>query len=808
MRELNKKILFSFLALILMSPLVQAQSLKAFLKAGEEAMADKDYYNAMYYYESATEFDTTDLSLKFLYGEAAYKLKAYTLAEKAFQYVSENDIDQSYPLAPFHLALTQQHLGKYEEAKTNYEIYLSENNGDDAYYTSRAEKEIAAVEWAKDKLDNPKEGTRIERLSDTINTPYSEFAASKNNGNLYYSSMRFEEKEKGRKVNRLFSKILKSEDEGSNIPLDDKFHSGGQHFANMAFNFDYSEAYYTICEYQNSYDLRCDLYKRSVLDNGEWGEAVKLPSTINDSISTNTQPAIGYDSNIDKEILFFVSNREGGKGKLDIWYSVIQDNSYTEPLNLEEINTVEDDISPFYHTPTSTLYFSTEGRLGMGGLDIYSSLKTIDGYMEPVNMEANTNSSFDDVYYALNPEGTQAHFSSNRIGSLYLDDSFEACCFDIYKADIEEVLVDLNILTFNELTRDPLDGTRVIIIDPITDEIVFDNLNPLGNEHNFKVKYSREYLIITEKEGFETDETSIKVNQFEPINKKIYLIPIGIKLEALTYDNDTREDLPGVKITLRNVSDPEAVPQVVVNRNTNKFDFDINAGYEYEIKAEKDGYETVIRMVNKDLLIDGVIRELIYMRNIDLNEYLPVNVYFDNDFPNPKSRNLYSDKSYSDTYSDFLSKKGEFKDQFVISLPEDLRIEAEDNQERFFEKDVKSGYERLQLFISKLKQRLDAGDKIELSLKGYASPRAQNKYNLAIGQRRIWTLKNEISRYENGALSGYIKSGQLQVIEVSFGEEIAAPTVSDSYIDKRSSIYSIDASKERKAEIVRVRILN
>ena len=803
-----RTVLKSILIIILTIPTVQAQSLKAFLKAGEEAMADKDYYNATYYFKTALEFDTSDLQLRYYYGEAAHKLRAYVLAEESFRFVVENDQDQSFPLAPFFLAHTEQLLGRYDDALMHYQLYLSENAGNDAYYTARAEKEIEAVKWARERINNPREGLTIERLSDTINTVYSDFGASRQDDALYYSSMRFEKKEKNRRINRLFSKVLKSEDGGTNAPLDDDFHNGGQHFANTAFNFDATEVYYTICEYINSFDLRCDIYKRKINADGEWGEAIKLPSSINDSLHTNTQPAVGYDLASGNEILYFVSNREGGKGKLDIWYSTIQNGNYSSPENLKDINTIEDEISPFFHSPTSTLYFSSNGRLGMGGYDVYSSIKNANTYAQPVNELALINSSFDDVYFVLNEEGNEAHFSSNRIGSLYLDESYEACCYDIYKANIEEILVDLNILTFNELTRDPLDGTRVIIIDPLTDKVVFDNINPLGNEHNFTLQYGRDYTIIVEKEGFEPYQTMLKVNQLDPIQRRIYLTPKAVILEILTFDEESLQDLPGVKITLENISDPDAEPITITNEDDNKFTFDINAGYDYEIIAEKDGYETVIQKVNKKLLIDGVIREEIYMRNIDLNEYLPVHVYFDNDHPNPRSISLYSELSYSDTYGPYLNKKQEFMDQFVIDLSDDLKLEARDNQENFFEKDVKGGYERLQRFIDKLKQRLDAGDKIELSLKGYASPRAQNKYNLAIGQRRIWTLKNEIRRFTGGALARYIDSGMLQVVEVSFGEEVAAPDVSDSYQDKRSSIYSVQASRERKAEIVRVRILN
>jgi len=792
---------------LLATSALHGQSLKAFLNAGAEAMEDSDYYNACYYFQSALEFDTTNVDVHYLYAQASFKLKAYTRAESSFQYILDHDADQLHPLASFYLGLTQQNLGKYDLARTHFQLYLSESEGDDPYYTARAEKEIAAVEWAQDRILNPREGLNVERLNDSINTAYSEFAAVKNGSSLFYSSLRFEKEEKSQLVNRLFSKILRYEEAGTNEPLDEEFHQGGQHFANMAFSHDASSVYYTICEYSQGVELRCDIYKRVIDESGKWGAAQKLPSAINDSLSTNTQPSIAYDLRLDKEVLYFVSDREGGKGKLDIWYSIINSNGYSDPINLESVNTIENEISPFYHSPTSTLYFSTDGRLGMGGYDVYSSVKVNGTFEDPVNEEALINSSFDDVYYVLNSEGTEAYFSSNRIGSLYLDDSYEACCFDIYRAEIEDKPVELKILSYNELTRNPLNGTRVIIIDPLTDEVVFESLSPTENEHNFTVRYRREYTIITEKEGFQTDETSIKINQLEPIDKKIYLTPLAVKLDVYAYDDITRDPLPGVLVTVNNL-DRDALPKLEFNESGNDFSFDINAGYNYEIIADKTGYERVIEPVNNLLIINGIIRQDVFLRPIELNEYLPVCVYFDNDRPDRRSNKLYTDKSYSETYDEYVSKKDEFKEQLSFTLSEKLAIEAEDEVERFFDKNVKQGYEMLLLFIGKLKQRLEAGDKIEISLKGYASPRAQNKYNLAIGQRRIWTIKNEIRQFENSVLEQYIDSGMLQVVEVSFGEETAPDNVSDSYQDRRSSIYSVDASRERKAEIVRVRVLN
>ena len=82
------------------------------------------------------EFDTTDLQLQYLYGDACMQIRAYVLAEEAFKYVVENDEDQSHPLAPFMLGAAQQRLGKYDDALENLGIYLPENSGDDAYYTA------------------------------------------------------------------------------------------------------------------------------------------------------------------------------------------------------------------------------------------------------------------------------------------------------------------------------------------------------------------------------------------------------------------------------------------------------------------------------------------------------------------------------------------------------------------------------------------------------------------------------------------------------------------------------------------------
>ena len=110
--------------------------------------------------------------------------------------------------------------------------------------------------------------------------------------------------------------------------------------------------------------------------NGIWQEPEKLPVEINDPNHTSTQPALGRTAKSNYEIIYFVSDRPEGRGGLDIWYTVwnSQKNVFSKVRNLgTRINTDGDEMTPFYDIPTHTLYFSSTGKPGTGGLDIYSA---------------------------------------------------------------------------------------------------------------------------------------------------------------------------------------------------------------------------------------------------------------------------------------------------------------------------------------------------------------------------------------------------------------------------------------------------
>ena len=104
--------------------------------------------------------------------------------------------------------------------------------------------------------------------------------------------------------------------------------------------------------------------------------------------------------------------------------------------------------------------------------------------------------------------------------------------------------------------------------------------------------------------------------------------------------------------------------------------------------------------------------------------------------------------------------------------------------------------------------QLQAGYTIELILKGYASPRAETRYNKLLSERRINSIENEILRFRNGIFKSFADTKRLSFTHEPFGEEKSKQGISDDLINQRLSVYSIDASQERRVEIINVILKN
>ena len=180
---------------------------------------------------------------------------------------------------------------------------------------------------------------------------------------------------------------------------------------------------------------------------GRWGKPQELGGDVNLKGYTSTHPCISYQPD-GKPILYFSSDRPGGLGGMDIWYTmIIKEGMPSNSTNLgTPVNTDSNEVTPFYNFEEGTLYFSSDRQGGKGGFDIYSSLGNRNSWEQPLNMGEELNSEYNDLFFNVQPcncrcieerpdtnEVVEAcgFLSSNRPGSLYTSDS--NCCNDLYR---------------------------------------------------------------------------------------------------------------------------------------------------------------------------------------------------------------------------------------------------------------------------------------------------------------------------------------------------------------------------------------
>ena len=420
-------ILLCFIVLIVVPSSLFSQS----ERKADKAFREKEYHKSYTIYQQLLKSESCNIHLNYKYANTAFEINDYSEAEKYFTKVMEDSDNYLYPMSAFWLAQVKKNLGKYEEASELFKAFSM--YGIDDYYTNWAAMEIQNCQKVSN-LKNWEETIQVDLLDEPINSEYSEIGAIEMGNLLYYSTSNSRYKSGKRKANLRLNKMKVSEnlERPKNIP--NEFADQGRHFCHTAFSKQWERMYFTVCENVNSELVICEIRFMDRDKRGKWKkESHTLPKHINLPGYTTTQPAIGYDSTIQSEILFFASDRPDGKGKMDIWYSKINEDGFSEPVNLAAINTLEDDITPYFHNGTQTLFFSSKYYPGYGGYDVFSIEKTTDGWGKVENAGMPINSSYDDMYFSKNTSGNRGYFSSNRLGIRFPRGMKEGSSLDIYR---------------------------------------------------------------------------------------------------------------------------------------------------------------------------------------------------------------------------------------------------------------------------------------------------------------------------------------------------------------------------------------
>jgi hypothetical protein len=881
----------------------RAPSIAALEREAVKKRGEGDYYAAMRYFGHILSADSAHVAALQGYGESAMLYSAFEHAERVFKILVDKRLGDNGAL--LRLAEAQFRQGKYVESEETYRRFLFTEKpaGATSQQLEDAQTGLENALWAAGVADNTDLEKPVAPILE-INSEYSEFSPILVNDTLYFSSYRFPFENDRHNPDRQLIKVMTGVVDADTLKTNvAEFNEKNRHTAHTAFNREGTVMYYTICQFVNSADIRCDLYMRQRTGPNQWGAAIKLPDPVNKEGYTTTEPAVGYNPDDDQEVLYFVSDRPGGKGKRDIWYTNLNRYGFPEPINLGALNTEGDDVTPFYHTPSATLYYSTNGLQTVGGFDVYKAKGFGDTWKEPYHMGMPINSGGNDVYFSLTTNEKTGFFASNRKGAINLSE--EACCFDIFKADL--VKPQMIAVTFNKLTGDSLHTTTLTLIE----------LRPDGTPDQVKVKVpgayfpfaltpGKQYILIGAKPGFKSDTLRFETPRTiwkDLLVKKLYLTPNKIDLIATVFDKDTRQPINGAIVRFVDLG-PVEVRTTPKSREDshvadNQYNYDLQFNHRYKVYVSKAGYtidsaevnteglmesmtirrELYIRRgvdflahaidaINKDTLygvkfrlveIEGerykdefvnplgtkyyatflpferrywiiaskqdyttdslqvstrdlekipfqTLRRELQLRPLKLEDYLPIVLYFDNDEPDKRTLATTTDREYRAIYVDYIRRKQDFIDKFTAGMIGAEIPRERDSLDVFFERDVRGGWNRLMAFSEVLYEMMERGDRIEITLKGYASPRAATNYNLNLTSRRVSSVLNHFLIFDGGIYKKFVENGQITIVREPNGETKSAKGVSDEISDERKSIYSVPASKERRLEIIGVRV--
>ncbi|MBP7184687.1 MAG: hypothetical protein KBA06_04185 [Saprospiraceae bacterium] len=801
----NKLIILAIL--FLANSNIQSQSLKAYLKAAQEAIDNKDYYSAMEFNKTALEFDDNQPDVWYNLAESARMYSAFNTAEQYYEKISKSEYNINYPLADYWLGVVKRDLGKYSEASAIFRKFLIDKPQVESSIIAKAKSELQSTEWAMNLDRNKDVGANVQLLGNQVNTSFSDFAPYLIGDTLFYSSFNYySEVDKNKRV----SKILSAEGENKGVLLDDKFNDPELHTANISFSPNMNKVFYTVCENKNESELICEIYYREKQGNGQWGAEKKLPNSVNQAGYSTTHPNITSVNG--KEVLFFSSNRPGSKGLFDIWMSEIVDgNQFQDAVNLSEINTENNEYTPFYHIKSNALYFSNDGGYnGLGGLDIFKTYNNAGKWSAVENIGLPINSSYNDLYYFLNDDESLAYFASNRAGSKFIDEEKKVCCNDIYKVSFSGL--DLVVYTFDKTTNQALTGVKIELMElPEVNTPLNSKIDDNDNKFDFSIQKIKKYRLIATKDGYTSDTVDFDTynTDTKEIIQKLYLKPEKIILQAFTFNKEDNNPLMNTTVKLID----KATNKVVERSNTsgNDYSFDIDPNKEYILIATKPGYSPDTLTFNTTNLKAGTLRKELHLKPFRalsrLADYLPLPLYFDNDEPDPRTRKDKTNLTYEQTYRKYYARKDLFVTNFIKPLTDGERNDAQSDLDFFFENKVRGGFESLNGFSDYLLDYLSKGERVEIMIRGYTSPRSQSDYNENLGHRRVSSVDNYFRLFRGGAFVPYINSGKLVITEVSLGETAAASDVIDDIKDERNSIYSVKASKERRVEIIDVNSL-
>ncbi len=531
-----------------------SQNKKA-VKAFEQGLENKGQ-EAIEYFEKAISYDSGFVEAYIALAEFYADLKNTQKSLDAY-WKSVRINPAFYPMLWFTMGEMEMQQENYENAQKCYQQFLQLATKAKQETKDKAQRRLEELDFIEHCLKNPVPFLP-ENMGANINTENHEYFPSltTDGQTLVFTrrSPRTEETTAPTEDEEDFyiSQIVEGQwakAQRMPPPVNTRGNEGAQ-----CISPDGKYLYFTACSRPKSFGS-CDIYFCENIGD-KWSEPQNLGLVVN-STAWESQPSISPDG----KTLYFSSNRLGGNGGKDLWMTQKNENGiWSEPVNLGTgINTAKDEMSPFIHPDNKTLYFSSNGHLGMGGLDIFYIRKDENGkWGKPVNIGCPINTPKDEVNLVVSPDGNKAYFSTDKLGGFGKQDIYE---FSLYEEARPTAVSYLKGIVSDEKTGKKLKASFEIY-NLVSGELVAQSFSdkqtgeflislPTGQRYALNVS-AEKYLFHSESFDFQSGDSV----EF-PLQKNIFLKPIAIGdeivLRNIFFENNEAALKPESEIELNKV---------------------------------------------------------------------------------------------------------------------------------------------------------------------------------------------------------------------------------------------------------------
>ncbi len=599
------------------------------IKKAEKLTDRLAYAEAIDYYDSILRQGVDSAEIAEDVANAYYQMRDPEGGEKWYAVVVKNNpVAEDY----FRYAEMLKSNGKYTTAQTYMEKYNQLNSLD-----SRANKHLVHSDYY---IKLSEETDKFQIRNEENNSKLADFSPSYYGENVVFCSNRdllgvsIKRKHKWNNDPLLNLFVSKQGEQGKleNIRafsdnVNTKYHEGP-----CTFSRDLRVMYFTRNNFidnkaEKSSDdiIKLKIYISEKTDLG-WSEPIEFPYN-------NDEYSVGHPSlSIDGNTLYFVSDMPGGYGGTDLWKCMAENGQWSKPINLGAlINTEGDEMFPFIHTD-GTLYYASDGLLGLGGLDIFECTVAEEGFNTPENLKAPVNSPRDDFGFIVNNEKTEGYLSSNRKNGKGDDDIYHFYMKEVIPLTLSGIVVNAD----DEMK--PLTGARVRLIDAYNKVLVTEKMDETGA---FKFDLDPEHcgykIQVDNGSGwsdYKYDNISCDIEEGDIDLGDIELEQMKWRATGIVKNKSTGQSLEGFSIILINkltgeeetkVTGPEGLIQFPLEKDT-----------DYTVKFQKEGWFGKSADITTKQMEPGIIEleRLIDLsfEKIELGKAVKIeNIYYDYD---------------------------------------------------------------------------------------------------------------------------------------------------------------------------------